>query len=187
GRGDRRHRQPDQGSVGRRRPVREPAARPARDHRSPDRGGVPLMSVTAPQGFTANGVACGIKPSGDLDLSLVATTDGQPVTAAAVFTQNKMTAAPVVTTNAHLTLTGGRAAAVVLNSGCANAATGQQGMADAQATCLLVAEALGCRVEEVLVCSTGLIGYLLPMDAIAKGVPALVDGLRPDGGSEAAE
>ena len=93
------------------------------------------MSVTAPAGFSASGVACGIKASGDLDLSLVATTDGQPVAAAAVFTQNKMTAAPVVTTNAHLTLTGGRAAAVVLNSGCANAATGAAGLADAEAMC----------------------------------------------------
>jgi glutamate N-acetyltransferase/amino-acid N-acetyltransferase len=145
------------------------------------------VSVTAPQGFTANGVACGIKASGDPDLSLVATASGQAVAAAAVFTQNKMTAAPVVTTNAHLALTGGHAAAVVLNSGCANAATGQQGMADAQATCLLVAEALGCRPEEVLVCSTGLIGYLLPMDAIAKGIGDLVGGLSGDGGAGAAE
>ena len=102
------------------------------------------MSVTAAAGFSASGVACGIKPSGDADLSLVATTDGVPVAAAAVFTQNKMTAAPVVTTNAHLTLTGGRAAAVVLNSGCANAATGQQGLADAQRMTELVAAELGC-------------------------------------------
>ncbi len=147
------------------------------------------MSVTAPKGFTANGVACGIKPSGDLDLSLVATSGGQPVAAAAVYTQNKMTAAPVITTNAHLTLTGGRAAAVVLNSGCANAATGQPGLADAQAMCAMVAEQLGCAADEVLVCSTGLIGYELPMDAIAKGVPELVAGRRgdPQGGTAAAE
>jgi len=134
------------------------------------------MSVTAPQGFTANGVACGIKPSGDLDLSLVATTDGQPVTAAAVFTQNKMTAAPVVTTNAHLTLTGGRAAAVIVNSGCANAATGAQGLADAEEMTDLVAAQLGCAAEEVLVCSTGLIGFTLPMDAVRAGVAPLVAG-----------
>ena len=114
------------------------------------------MSVTAARGFTANGVASGIKRSGDLDLSLVATTDGRPVAAAAVFTQNKMTAAPVVTTNAHLTLTGGRAAAVILNSGCANAATGPQGLADAQRMTDLVAAELGCTASEVLVCSTGL-------------------------------
>src|SRR5688572_31156884 len=120
------------------------------------------MSVTAAAGFTANGVACGIKASGDLDLSLVATASGTPVAAAAVFTQNKMTAAPVVTTNAHLTLTSGRAAAVVLNSGCANAATGTPGVEDAQAMCAAVATELGCAADEVLVCSTGLIGYRLP-------------------------
>ncbi|MEO7571545.1 MAG: bifunctional glutamate N-acetyltransferase/amino-acid acetyltransferase ArgJ [Acidimicrobiales bacterium] len=145
------------------------------------------MSVTAPAGFVANGVACGIKPSGDLDLSLVATVDGSPVSAAAVFTQNKMTAAPVVTTNAHLTLTDGRAAAVVLNSGCANAATGQSGLADAEAMCALVADELGCRAEEVLVCSTGLIGYALPMDAVISGVPGLVAGRGREHDTVAAE
>jgi len=147
------------------------------------------VSVTAAAGFTANGVACGIKPSGDLDLSLVATSDGRPVAAAAVFTQNKMTAAPVVTTNAHLTLTGGRAAAVVLNSGCANAATGAPGVADAEQMTALVAARLGCATEEVLVCSTGLIGYRLPIDAVAAGVEALVDGRRPgpEGAIAAAE
>jgi glutamate N-acetyltransferase / amino-acid N-acetyltransferase len=147
------------------------------------------MTVTAAAGFSANGVACGIKPSGDLDLSLVATTDGAPVAAAAVFTQNKMTAAPVVTTNAHLTLTGGRAAAVVLNSGCANAATGHQGLVDAEDMCARVAEHLGCAAQEVLVCSTGLIGYLLPMGAIAGGMAGLVGGRTADpaGGAAAAE
>jgi glutamate N-acetyltransferase/amino-acid N-acetyltransferase len=134
------------------------------------------MSITAAAGFTANGIACGIKPSGDPDLTLVATTDGAPVAAAAVFTQNKMTAAPVITTNAHLTLTGGRAAAVILNSGCANAATGQQGLADAQAMTEMVAAELGCQADEVLVCSTGLIGYTLPMAAIRGGVQKLVAG-----------
>ncbi len=80
-----------------------------------------------------------------------------------------MTAAPVIATSAHLTLSGGRAAAVVLNSGCANAATGHDGLADAEAMCALVADELGCEVVEVLVCSTGLIGYRLPMDAMAAG------------------
>lgn len=147
------------------------------------------MSVTAAQGFTANGIACGIKPSGDLDLSLVATTHGTPVAAAAVLTQNKMTAAPVVTTARHLGATDGQAAAVIVNSGCANAATGDQGLADAEATCALVADALGCLPEDVLVCSTGLIGYPLPMAAIEAGVPALVAGLEagPDGAISAAE
>jgi glutamate N-acetyltransferase/amino-acid N-acetyltransferase len=147
------------------------------------------VSITAPKGFSANGVACGVKPSGDLDLSLVATADGAPVAAAAVFTQNKMTAAPVVTTAAHLAATGGRAAAVVLNSGCANAATGQQGLDDAEAMCAAVAGQLGCRAEEVLVCSTGLIGYHLPMPAIAGGVGPLVAGRSstPEGAGAAAD
>lgn len=147
------------------------------------------MSVTAARGFTANGVACGIKDTGKPDLSIVATDDGAPVPAAAVFTQNKMTAAPVVVTNAHLTLTGGQAAAVVLNSGCANAATGQQGMTDAQRMTELIATELGCDANEVLVCSTGLIGYPLPMAAVARGVGPLVTGraATSDAGAAAAE
>jgi glutamate N-acetyltransferase/amino-acid N-acetyltransferase len=147
------------------------------------------VTVTAPAGFTANGVACGIKASGDPDLSLVATTDGTAVAAAAVFTQNKMTAAPVVTTAAHLAATGGQAAAVVLNSGCANAATGQQGLADAAEMCTVVAAQLGCRPEEVLVCSTGLIGFTLPMGVIRVGAIDLVAGRSADaaGGTAAAE
>jgi glutamate N-acetyltransferase/amino-acid N-acetyltransferase len=147
------------------------------------------MSITAAKGFSANGIACGIKASGDPDLSLVATTDGVPVAAAAVFTQNKMTAAPVVTTNAHLVATTGRAAAVIVNSGCANAATGARGLADAEEMCALVAEELGCAPTEVLVCSTGLIGYYLPMDAIRSGTAALVAGRRadPSGATAAAE
>lgn len=147
------------------------------------------MSVTAASGFTANGVACGIKPSGDLDLSLVATADGRPVAAAAVFTQNRLTAAPVVTTASHLARSGGRAAAVVLNSGCANAATGLQGSQDAEEMTALVAAELGCAPDEVLVCSTGLIGYLLPMDAVRRGVAPLVAGRGDDeaAGRRAAE
>jgi glutamate N-acetyltransferase/amino-acid N-acetyltransferase len=147
------------------------------------------VSIVAPKGFRANGVPCGIKASGDPDLSLVATADGRPVDAAAVFTQNLMTAAPVVTTRNHLMATGGRSAGVVLNSGCANAATGAQGVADAEQMCALVAAELGCQPTEVLVCSTGLIGYTLPMDAIASGAAPLVAGLRSDpaGGIAAAE
>ncbi|WP_421120153.1 bifunctional glutamate N-acetyltransferase/amino-acid acetyltransferase ArgJ [Aquihabitans daechungensis] len=145
------------------------------------------MSVTAAKGFVASGVHCGVKPSGDLDLSLVATTDGRPVAAAAVFTDNKMTAAPVLTSDAHLARSGGRAAAVILNSGNANAATGAQGKADAQAMCQAVAHELGCDPHEVLVCSTGLIGIPLPIDTILSGVPALAAGRRADGDVDAAE
>ncbi len=145
------------------------------------------MSVTAPAGFVAAGIAAGIKASGDLDLSLVATEDGRPCAAAGVFTSNKMTAAPVIITNRHLRDTGGRAAAVILNSGNANAAMGEQGQADAVAMCQGAAQALGCEPHEVLVCSTGLIGIPMPIDVITAGIPALVAGRSPSGGPEAAE
>jgi len=144
------------------------------------------VSVTAPKGFVASGVACGIKPSGDPDLALVATDDGRPVTAAAVFTSNLATAAPVQATRDHLEATGGRATAVVLNSGNANAATGVAGRLHAELMCDGVAGPLGCRGVEVLVCSTGLIGIPLPMDALAAGIPPLVAARRADGGPEAA-
>ena len=147
------------------------------------------MSVTAPAGFVANGVACGIKASAKPDLSLVATATRQPVAAAAVFTTNLATAAPVQVSRRHLTATGGRAAAVVLNSGNANAATGGAGVATAERTCALVAEALGCQPEEVLVCSTGLIGIPLPVAPFEAGVPQLVAGLAgdDDGAARAAD
>ncbi|HKE76617.1 MAG TPA: bifunctional glutamate N-acetyltransferase/amino-acid acetyltransferase ArgJ [Acidimicrobiales bacterium] len=130
------------------------------------------MSVTSVPGFVAAGVACGIKDSGDPDLALVATADGAPVPAAGVFTRNLVVAAPVVVSRRHLAATGGRAAAVVLSSGNANAATGEQGEADAETMCALAAAGVGCAPGEVLVCSTGLIGYPLPMDALAAGIPA---------------
>ena len=145
------------------------------------------MSVTAPKGFKAAGIACGIKPSGDPDLAVVATADGAPVIAAAVFTANLATAAPVQVSRAHLTATSGQAAAVVLSSGNANAATGERGKADAERMCSLVAQGLGCGPEHVLVCSTGLIGFYLPMAALEEGIPAAVGGLTADGGPAAAE
>ena len=133
------------------------------------------MSVTVAEGFVAAGVHCGIKDdSGALDLSLVATDTALAVPAAAVFTSNRATAAPVEVSRTHLLATGGRAAAVVLNSGNANAATGITGRAHAERTCALVGEGLGCAPEEVLVCSTGLIGIPLPFDAIESGIGPLV-------------
>jgi glutamate N-acetyltransferase/amino-acid N-acetyltransferase len=145
------------------------------------------VTVTAPKGFVAAGVACGIKASGALDLALVATADARPVAAAGVFTSNKATAAPVVISRRHLAATKGRAAAVILNSGNANAATGEPGVADADRTCRAVAAELGCARDDVLVCSTGLIGIPLPIDTLLDGIPMLVAGLRDDGGSVAAE
>jgi glutamate N-acetyltransferase/amino-acid N-acetyltransferase len=145
------------------------------------------VSIVAPDGFVAAGVACGIKASGDADLALVA-TDAAPVAAAGVFTQNLVVAAPVVVSRRHLAATGGRAAAVVLNSGNANAATGAKGEADAERMCALAAGAIGAAADEVLVCSTGLIGYELPMDALAAGIPAVAAarGADPAHGAAAA-
>lgn len=133
------------------------------------------MSITAVPGFDAAGIACGIKLSGDPDLALIATTDRQPAAAAGVFTTNLACAAPVQISRAHLQ--DGRAGAVVLNSGNANAATGEAGRDHARQTCAWVAEGLGLRNEDVLVCSTGLIGIPLPIAPIESGVPGLVAGL----------
>jgi len=134
------------------------------------------MSVTAASGFVAAGVAAGIKPSGAPDLALVATADHRPVTAAGVFTTNLVAAAPVRLSRRHLAAEG-RAAAVVLNSGNANAATGEPGLLVAEGTAALVAEALGCNRSHVLVCSTGLIGIPLPVDPFTTGVPAAAAAL----------
>ncbi len=144
------------------------------------------MSVTAVEGFVAAGFTAGIKPSGTPDMSVVATADAAPVSAAGVFTSNKMTAAPVLVTREHLERSEGYAAAVILNSGNANAATGAQGLADAALMCDLTAAALGCPGEQVLVCSTGLIGFELPMDVITAGIPQVVAARHAGGGSEAA-
>ncbi len=147
------------------------------------------MSVVAARGFVAAGVASGIKASGLADLAIVATDDRQPVVAAAVFTTNLAAAAPVQVSRAHLHATGGRAAAVVLNAGNANAATGEGGRATSQGACDLVAAALGCDADEVLVCSTGLIGIPLPLTPFEQGVPAAVAQLdaTSKGGGDAAE
>lgn len=144
------------------------------------------MSVTAVPGFVAAGVAAGIKASGNPDLSLVATADGRPVSAAGVFTRNKMTAAPVITTRAHLEATAGHAVAVVLNSGNANAATGQQGLDDAEAMCAAVAHELQVSSDEILVCSTGLIGIPMPIDIVIASIPSVVAARSADGGQAAA-
>lgn len=132
-------------------------------------------------GFVASGVHCGIKGSGAPDLALVATADGRPVPAAAVFTSNLAPAAPVQVSRAHLEATGGYASAVVINSGNANAATGATGRGHAERMCALVAEGLGCRPEEVLVCSTGLIGIPLPLAAVESGIGPLLAARSPEG------
>jgi glutamate N-acetyltransferase / amino-acid N-acetyltransferase len=136
------------------------------------------VSVTAPAGFEAAGIHCGIKEGGVPDLALVATSDRRPVAAAGVFTTNLATAAPVQISREHLR--DGRTVAVILNSGNANAATGEAGRRDARRMCELTARELGCAPEDVLVCSTGLIGYPLPMEPIEAGIPKLVAALGAD-------
>jgi glutamate N-acetyltransferase / amino-acid N-acetyltransferase len=136
---------------------------------------VDAVSVTAAAGFRAAGVAAGIKRNGRRDLALV--DAGRPVPAAGVFTTNRAAAAPVRLSRTHLG--DGTARAVVINSGCANAATGAEGDAAAVATADAVAAALGCRPIDVLVCSTGTIGTPLPLDAVVGGVAAAAASLAP--------
>jgi glutamate N-acetyltransferase/amino-acid N-acetyltransferase len=144
------------------------------------------VSVTAAAGFEAAGIASGIKPSGAPDLALIATVDHHPVTAVGVFTSNIVAAAPVQVSRRHLA--DAQAAAVVLNSGNANAATGDTGMRDALRMAELTASGLGCLPRDVLVCSTGLIGIPMPMDPVESGIPKLTGMLSADeeGGTSAA-
>lgn len=141
------------------------------------------MSVTTPQGFVASGVTAGLKASGKPDLAIVRNL-GPDFTAAAVFTSNRVCAAPV--TWSRQVLADGRVDAVVLNSGGANACTGAQGFQDTHRTAEAVADALGVSAGDVAVCSTGLIGELLPMDRIEAGITAAASELSPDGGVAAA-
>ncbi len=143
------------------------------------------VSVTAPEGFVATGIAAGVKESGDLDVALIAGSGD--VTAAAVFTRNRAAAAPVELSRAQLARRRDMRA-VVLNSGCANAATGPQGLADAQAMVNAAASAVSCSHEQVLVCSTGGIGKPLPTKEIVQGVMVAGEQLAssPEAGTLAA-
>lgn len=142
------------------------------------------MSVTAPLGFRAAGVAAGIKSSAERDLALIV-NDGPSRAAAGVFTSNRVKAAPVLWS--AQVLAGGRVHAVVLNSGGANACNGPLGFQDTHATAEKVAGALGDSAGEVAVCSTGLIGERLPMDPLLAGVDLAVSQLARDGGLAAAD
>ncbi|MEU4036488.1 bifunctional glutamate N-acetyltransferase/amino-acid acetyltransferase ArgJ [Streptomyces collinus] len=141
------------------------------------------MSVTAAKGFTAAGIAAGIKGNGNLDLALVV-NEGPRRAAAGVFTSNRVKAAPVLWS--EQVLKGGQVSAVVLNSGGANACTGPKGFQDTHATAEKAAEALGRGAIEVAVCSTGLIGVLLPMDKLLPGVETAAAALSEHGGERAA-
>lgn len=141
------------------------------------------MSVTAAQGFTAAGVAAGIKENGNPDLALVV-NNGPRLAAAGVFTSNRVKAAPVLWS--RQVLKGGVVSAVVLNSGGANACTGPLGFQDTHATAERVASATGLNAGEVAVASTGLIGLRLPMDKLLPGVDRAVAELSEHGGEKAA-
>src|SRR6266542_2667845 len=192
----RRHDQPGAGR-GRGRPggaVRQPGARPARDRRPRPRPARAMsapgahvdrgLGVTAAAGFTAAGAACGIKPSGGLDLALVV---GRPGTiAAGTFTTNQVVAAPVVWSRRRLAASAD-ARVVVVNSGNANACTGEAGEAAVLATVRHAAAEVGCAPEQVLACSTGVIGLPLEVDKLTHGIAKAARDLGRAGGEAAAE
>ncbi|QNP62397.1 bifunctional glutamate N-acetyltransferase/amino-acid acetyltransferase ArgJ [Streptomyces genisteinicus] len=141
------------------------------------------MSVTAAKGFTAAGIAAGIKENGNPDLALVVNR-GPRRAAAGVFTSNRVKAAPVLWS--EQVLKGGEVAAVLLNSGGANACTGPKGFQDTHASAERTAEVLGLGAGEVAVASTGLIGVLLPMDKLLPGIEQAAAQLSEHGGEKAA-
>jgi len=140
--------------------------------------------VTAPSGFRASGLHCGIKASGKPDLSLI--VSDSPASAAGVFTINLAKAPPIYLCQDHLASSGGRAVAIITNSGCANACTGPQGVTDAVEMAQLTSRALACKDDHVLVASTGVIGVNLKMDKLRAGIPQAVAALDAQGGAAAA-
>lgn len=126
-----------------------------------------------PQGFRASGIKAGLKASGSLDMAVLAAD--QPCAAAGTFTTNRVCAAPVKWCREILPADDIRA--IVVNSGNANAATGEQGLLSARRTAVHAANLLGCKPEAVLVASTGIIGHQLPMDKIEAGIDAAAAGL----------
>jgi glutamate N-acetyltransferase/amino-acid N-acetyltransferase len=143
------------------------------------------VSVTAAQGFVASGLHAGIKARRH-DMAMLATEDRRAVPCAAVFTQNKFAAPPVEHDRALLAVNGGVASGIVINSGNANAGTGKPGLADAERMGAEAAQAVGVAAGEMLVCSTGIIGTLLPMDKILAAIPKLAETLSRDGATDAA-
>ncbi len=142
------------------------------------------MTVTTPRGFRAGGVAAGLKASGKSDVALVV-NDGPSDVAAAVFTTNRCKANPVLWS--EQVLADRSAKAVVLNSGGANCYTGSEGFQTTRASAELVAERLGAEADDVVVCSTGLIGEQLHRGKLTAGIEAVVGRLSDNGGAAAAE
>jgi glutamate N-acetyltransferase/amino-acid N-acetyltransferase len=149
----------------------------------PEPGLIVAGGVTTPRGFRAAGVRAGIKAAG-LDLALL--VSDRPADAAAVFTTNRAQAAPILVSRDHLARSGAVARAVVANSGCANACTGDAGLAVAREMASEAARQIGCPVEQVLVASTGVIGVALDIDKIRRGLPLALAALADDGGPAAA-
>jgi glutamate N-acetyltransferase/amino-acid N-acetyltransferase len=143
------------------------------------------MSITAAQGFVAAGCHAGIKRR-KFDMAMIATDDRRPVPCAAVFTQNKFAAPPVELDRATLQANGGQAAAIIVNSGNANAGTGAPGYKNAQLMAAATGGALQIANSHVLVCSTGIIGTPLPMEPILSHVPKLAKKLSVEGAHDAA-
>jgi glutamate N-acetyltransferase/amino-acid N-acetyltransferase len=139
--------------------------------------------VTAPLGFEAAAIHCGIKKQGILDLALLVSTVSGPI--AGVFTRNRVVAAPVIVDRRHLRQHRGRA--VLINSGNANACTGAQGLAAANAMASAVAQGLSIPVNQVFVGSTGVIGRVLPIERVISGIPSLISQLSVRGGRRAAQ
>lgn len=142
-------------------------------------------AVTAAQGFRAAGVHVGVKTSNKSKKDVALICSDAPCKAAGVFTTNNVKAAPVLYD--IKTIANGKAQAIIANSGNANACTGQQGLDDAQTMANITANALGINADDVLVCSTGVIGHNLPMDRIEKGIKEVAANLSPAGGRDAAE
>ncbi len=139
--------------------------------------------ITAPQGYLAAGVSAGIKKKG-LDLAVVFSS--QSASAAGVFTLNRVQAAPVILSKENLKQSRGRARAVLINSGCANACTGDRGMHDSLISTQCLASNLNVDASQVLVASTGVIGSFLPVPRLLKGISSAVSALNSKGGNAAA-
>ena len=140
--------------------------------------------ITAPRGFRAAGVACGLKPAG-LDLALLVCDE--PASAAGIFTTNRAVAAPVLVSREQLAQSRGRARAIIVNSKCANACTGEAGLSAAREMVTATAEAVGCDPQLVLVASTGVIGMRLDVPKVARGIVEAAGRLAPGGHGAAAE
>jgi len=138
-----------------------------------------LSQFLIPRGFRFGAVKAGLKKSGRTDFALIVADE--PASAAAAFTANRVTAAPLIIDKENLTATGGKVRVVAINAGNANCAAGQAGLDAARATCAAAAEAFGCKPEEVFPSSTGIIGVPLPVEKLVAALPELKARIGPAG------